>query len=99
MRPNKLFAVACALALATIAQPFARAAAPAECFVYIGTYTGAKSKGVYLYRMDMATGNLTPQGLVAEAPNPTFLDIDPSGKILYAADEINNYEGKRAGKV
>ena len=33
-----------------------------EYFVYIGTYTNNhKSKGIQLYKLDAATGKLTPQ--------------------------------------
>ncbi len=74
--------------------------APAgKCFVYIGTYTNAKSKGIYLYRMDLASGDLTSEGLAAETPNPTFLDLDPHGHFLFAANEISRFEGKAAGAV
>ena len=30
---------------------------PAACLIYAGTYTGAQSKGIYAWRMDMATGS------------------------------------------
>ncbi len=63
-----------------VLQPFSGAAqnspanASGECFVYIGTYTKGGSKGIYLYRMDLASGALTSQkgAEVAELPNPTF---------------------------
>jgi 6-phosphogluconolactonase len=67
--------------------------------VYVGTYTGEKSKGIYVYGMDLATGSLTPMGLAAETPNPTFLDIDPKHRFLYAVNEIERFEGKAAGAV
>ena len=33
--------------------------------MYVGTYTGPDSKGIYAYRFDAATGKATPIGLVA----------------------------------
>ncbi len=70
-----------------------------QMFVYIGTYTGAKSKGIYLYQLDMASGKLTSLGLAAETVNPTFLAIHPNHKFLYAANEISRFKGQRAGAV
>jgi len=74
-------------------------AAPQEYFVYIGTYTGKKSKGIYGYRLQMSTGELKPIGLVAECANPTFLDVHPTGKYLYAANEVDKFGGKASGAV
>ncbi|MGA2987413.1 MAG: lactonase family protein [Terriglobia bacterium] len=70
-----------------------------DYFVYIGTYTGPKSQGVYVYKLAAATGKLTPLGLAGEATNPSFLAIDPHHRYLYAVDEIADYEGKKTGGV
>ena len=74
--------------------------APARHFLmYVGTYTGARSKGIHAWRLDSLTGALTPLGLVAETPNPTFLAIHPSHRFLYAANEISELDGKPGGAV
>ncbi len=70
-----------------------------QCLVYVGTYSNTKSKGIYACRMDLATGALTPLGLEAETPNPTFLAIDSRHQRLYAVNEIGRYEGKPAGSI
>lgn len=62
-------------------------AAGGEYFAYIGTYTGPHSKGIYVYRFQPATGELTNLGLAGEANSPSFLAIRPSGDFLYAAEE------------
>jgi 6-phosphogluconolactonase len=62
----------------------------APLFAYIGTYTKGKSKGIYVYRVDSATGKLTNGTLAAETSNPSFLAVHPSQKYLYAANENNN---------
>jgi 6-phosphogluconolactonase len=67
--------------------------------VYIGTYTNAKSKGIYAFRMDGSTGALKPIGLVAETENPSFLAIHPNRKYLYAANELGEFQGEKAGAV
>ncbi len=62
-------------------------AAPAAgaFFVYLGTYTGQKSKGIYRCRFDAATGRLSAPELAAETQNPTWLDIHPRLPALYSA--------------
>src|SRR3954467_3060531 len=86
------------LAMLTTNSPSATVS-PQEYFVYIGTYTGKKSKGVYACRLKMNSGELTPIGLVAETANPTFLEIHPNGKTLYAANEVEKFDGKSSGAV
>ena len=74
---------------------------PAESkyLVFVGTYTGKGSQGIYSYRFDSATGNATPEGLAAESPNPSFLVADPTGRFLYAANEMSEFNGKPTGGV
>jgi 6-phosphogluconolactonase len=87
-------------ALALVVGAAKAADAPAgKQWVYVGTYTNAKngSKGIYRYDFDPATGKLTPAGLAAEAVNPSFLAIHPSGKYLFAVGEFDGPQGKAAG--
>ena len=67
--------------------------------VYVGTYTGAKSKGIHAFRFNQATGALTPVGLVAETPSPSWLVLHPSGQYLYAANEVDNVDADKSGSV
>jgi 6-phosphogluconolactonase len=57
--------------------------------VYFGTYTGPEnsSKGIYRSTLDLDTGKLSDPILAAEARNPSFLEIHPNGKFLYAVSE------------
>ncbi len=78
-------------------------AAPAKgtYLFYVGTYTedGSKSKGIYAYRFDAATGQATPLGLAAETTNPSFVALHPNGRFLYAVNEVHNYKGPNSGGV
>ena len=65
------------------------AATAAEHLVYFGTYTGGKSKGIYVSRFDATTGKLTEPELAAETKNPSFLALHPTEKYLYAVGEVN----------
>ena len=67
--------------------------------MYFGTYTGEKSKGVYVSRLDPATGALTPPELAAETASPSYLAVHPSNRFLYAANEVRSFAGKESGSV
>lgn len=73
--------------------------APEKMLVYVGTYTGQKSKGIYLYELALKDGALRPLGLAAETTSPSFLAIHPNKKFLYAVGEVENFDGKRGGGV
>lgn len=64
-------------------------AAPKNYFAYFGTYTGAKSKGIYVSRFDAASGKLGPLSVAAEIVNPSFVAPHPNGRFLYAVSEEN----------
>jgi 6-phosphogluconolactonase len=88
------------LALIFFDSPGARAAATdGTLLVYFGTYTRAKSKGIYVARFDAATGKLTTPELAAETRNPSFLAIDPAKRFLYSVGEIDELNGKPTGAV
>ncbi len=72
---------------------------PGKLLVYVGTYTGPKSKGIYRYQLDLATGAMTPVGEPTESPNPSFLALAPNHRFLYAANEVGEFEGKKTGAV
>jgi len=70
-----------------------------DYLLFVGTYTARGSKGVYAYRFSAPSKELIPLGLVAETPNPSFLAIDPTGRFLYAVNELEKYQGEASGSV
>ena len=72
----------------TLAALVAPLAFGANYLMYVGTYTNGKSKGIYSFKFDSATGKATPMGLAAETANPSFVAIHPNGKYLYAVGEM-----------
>ncbi|MEX0678643.1 MAG: lactonase family protein [Pirellulales bacterium] len=86
-------------AVATGVRAADDSAPPKECLVYVGTYTGGKSEGIYAYRLDLESGKCTPLGLAAEVKNPSFLAVHPNKKFLYAVSEISDLDGKPTGGV
>jgi 6-phosphogluconolactonase len=59
-----------------------------QYIAYVGTYTTkTQSKGIYAFRYDANSGKLTPLGVAAETPDPSWVVLHPSGKFLYTANE------------
>lgn len=76
-----------------------------ETLVYVGTNTGPKSKGIYLFRLQSHNADvsqnilLVPMGLAAETPSPTFLALDEKRRLVFAANEVDTFQGKPSGAV
>jgi 6-phosphogluconolactonase len=81
-----------------------------EQLVYIGTYTESilfgtgkifegKGEGIHVYRLDSATGSLTPHLTVRETKNPSYLAFHPGGGFLYAVNELKSYNGEDTGTM
>jgi len=90
-----------ALVFVALFATVAPAAKQRTYLFYVGTYTeeGSKSKGIYAYRYDAATSEITPLGLAAETINPSFVAPHPNGRFLYAVNEVGNYKGPNSGGV
>ncbi|HLH54906.1 MAG TPA: lactonase family protein [Verrucomicrobiae bacterium] len=67
--------------------------------VYFGTYTGQKSKGIYVAEFDSSSGALSVPELAAETQNPTFLAVDPEANNLYAVNEVAGFGDGKSGGV
>ncbi len=67
--------------------------------VYVGTYTGGESKGIYRLELNPATGELKQLGATGGVTNPSFLAIHPSQRFLYAVGEVTDFDGGKGGGV
>ncbi len=67
--------------------------------LYIGTYTkkeghvNGQAKGIYLLKMNEATGVLHMKGIVSAITNPSFVTLSPDHKNLYAVSEVSPADG------
>ena len=91
-------AIALGLLLA-VARPAPAGDPTSPTTAYVGTYTDAGSRGIYRFSFDPATGAASAPVLAAEGENPSFLALDPSGRFLYAVNEVEDFESERAGAV
>ncbi len=99
--PLRAVTVLVAILLSTLLAAAAPVPGKGKYIFYVGTYTedGSKSKGIYAYRFDADTDQITPLGLAAETTNPSFVALHPNGGFLYAVNEIGNYKGPNSGGV
>ncbi|MBN2328954.1 MAG: lactonase family protein [Candidatus Omnitrophica bacterium] len=67
--------------------------------VFVGTYTGGKSQGIYACRFDNKTGELQHANVTTGVVNPSFLAVAPNKKFLYSVNETSQFEGKPGGSV
>jgi 6-phosphogluconolactonase len=88
-----------ALLESSLLLPAASAAPQREGFLYIGGYTNGASKGIQACTFDAETGKAGPLQEAVAVSNPSFLAIHPDGRYLYAANEIGNFGGQRAGAI
>ena len=73
--------------------------APHSVRVYIGTYTGPRSQGIYTAWFDPSNGSLTTPELAAVTKNPTFLALHPKRPLLYAVEETADFGNTGQGAV
>jgi 6-phosphogluconolactonase len=78
--------------------------------VYVGTYsepirfgTGqvlqGQGKGIHAFRLDAATGTLSPTGITAGVRNSSYLAFDPKRRFLFCVNEFKEFEGAASGAV
>ncbi|HET9905543.1 MAG TPA: lactonase family protein [Anaerolineales bacterium] len=71
-------------------------------FIFVGTYTdpeGSKSEGIYVYRMDPSSGQLSLVNVIKGVVNPSFLAVHPNQNFLYAVTEVDNLDGQARGAL
>jgi 6-phosphogluconolactonase len=71
-----------------------------QYYLFVGCYTegsfkNGESKGIYVYRFDAATGDLTSVSSIA-TDNPSYLALSANGKFLYS---VNETDGAKPGGV
>ncbi len=76
-----------------------------EVLLYIGTYTrqlphaSGGAEGIYTYRMNLDTGDLTHLTTTEGIVNPAYLALHPGGHALYAVSEVEEHADQRVGLV
>ena len=69
-----------------------------ENYLLVGTYTGKKSEGIYVYKFNTTTGAMEKVSSVF-TENPSYLALHPHQKFLYAVNEVQSFDGQETGGV
>lgn len=90
---------------AGVTAPLALAAPPQtsdrqarSILAYVGT-SKPHGEGIYLMRLDVASGKLTRLKVFPFDRNPTWLALNPRQPRLYSANEVSNFDGTTTGSV
>lgn len=62
----------------------------------VGTYTTGQSEGIYVYRFNSLTGELTHEHTAKGITNPSFVIVSPDQQFAYA---VNEQSGENKGMV
>lgn len=60
--------------------------------LFVGTYTDTESEGIYKLQFDAETGKIVDSRLAAKITSPSYLAINSKKDMLYAVQEINDFE-------
>jgi 6-phosphogluconolactonase len=87
-------------AAACAGSPDLQGGAEGALRVWVGTYTGSGSRGIYTFDLDPSSGRaVSAPVLAAASESPSFLVFHPSGRVLYAVNEVGSYRGRKSGAV
>jgi 6-phosphogluconolactonase len=65
---------------------------------YIGTYA-PKGQGIYRIEVDADTGRAGDAVLAAATPSPSWLALDSAQRVLYAVNEVADFNGGTSGSL
>jgi 6-phosphogluconolactonase len=91
---RKFLKTASVASLAAAAAP--SIATPRSQRVFVGSNT---PDGIIAFDWDPATGELTPAGVAARLANVDWITFSPGHEFLYAASEVESFNGKSTGAV
>jgi 6-phosphogluconolactonase (cycloisomerase 2 family) len=106
-------ALAAGLPLAACASRPEPPVSAAPLFAYVGTFSSplrdmlptqvdlppGNGRGIHRFRVDRATGAMTPTGVVEMGTSPSCLAIPPAGTRLYSANETDRIGDDKQGSI
>jgi 6-phosphogluconolactonase len=63
-----------------------------DYYLFVGTYTSGKSKGIYVYKFNSKNGEVEWVSNTDSSSNPSFVRISQDGKHLYAVNEVSRQQ-------
>jgi len=94
-------------------EPVPQGSAGAPLIAYVGTFSSplrdmlptqvdlppGNGRGIHLFRVDRATGAMTPTGVVESGTSPSCLALNAAGTRLYSANETDRVGDDKQGSV
>jgi 6-phosphogluconolactonase len=90
----KSYLLACAVFLCAAVQAQIR-----KEIIYVGTYSIRESKGIYVFELNRSNGSLKLIQTIDDLSSPTYLEIHPSGRFLYAVNRGPINKGESFGSA
>jgi 6-phosphogluconolactonase len=81
------------LVISLAASFFLLAPSGKENYLIVGTYTGGKSEGIYVYRFNSSDGSYKEVSHI-KTSNPSFVGVSPDQRFVYAVHEDAASDGK-----
>ncbi|AIQ12705.1 lactonase family protein [Paenibacillus durus] len=72
---------------------------PSKLLLFTGSYSGAGESGIHVFQLDPSGGALTLLDEVKGIANPTFVNVNAEGHLLYAIGDKLNSDGVKEGEV
>ena len=66
-----------------------------QYYLFAGTYTSGKSKGIYVFQFNSNNGEVEWVSNTDSSSNPSFLALSPNGNYLYAVNETGREQPGR----
>lgn len=99
--------------LASLRSARAADAAKGPLMAYVGTFSSplrdmlptqvdlppGNGRGIHLFEVDRATGDLTPRGVFEMGTSPNCLAFNAEGTRVYSTNETDHFEGTDAGSI
>lgn len=67
--------------------------------LFAGTYTDNSQKGLYVFDLNPGTGSFKLLSEADAGPNPSYFCISKKRNLIYAADEVMEFNGVKGGGV
>ncbi len=67
--------------------------------LYVGGYSKGGSEGIYQFKFNTNTGELTEKKLIIHTKNPSYFVLSRTKNFLFTVNESNNYKKTKGGAI
>src|SRR5262245_3759502 len=96
---SRAFLIIVFVVMTSPAYPEATSIKGGQSIVYLGTFKRELSQGIYAWRLDANSGEMSSLGLVADTMRPVFIALHPNRRFLYAVSRPTAVDRQNVGVV